>query len=158
MECFHRDRLVLVGAISDGRIQWPLAKKSGRKSLILCGDLVRAVRHESVQSIVFWWGISAQTVKAWRRSLGVDRDTAGTKKLLGTNSDNFSRPSHARLVSSYNKKHGIRPRPVHKDWTAVEDKLLGTDLDRVVAETLGRSTNAVRTRRLSLGILRRPKK
>lgn len=50
VECFHRDRLVLVGAISDGRIQWPLAKKTGRKSLILCGDLVRAVRHESVQS------------------------------------------------------------------------------------------------------------
>jgi hypothetical protein len=52
-----------------------------RPSLILCGDLVRAVRRESVVAICHWWGVGRNTVWTWRKALGIDRKTKGTSEL-----------------------------------------------------------------------------
>src|SRR5262245_45972864 len=70
---------VKVGGYSDGPIPWPV--KWGTRSLILCGDLARAVRVESAQGIAHHWGVRPPTVTKWRTALDVDRDTAGTRDL-----------------------------------------------------------------------------
>ena len=72
---------VRVGGYTTAPIAWPRILTGGRPVLILCGDLVRAVKMESVQAIVYWWGVSADVVRKWRRTLGVGRVTPGTRKL-----------------------------------------------------------------------------
>jgi hypothetical protein len=42
---------------------------------------VRAVRRESNQAVARHWGVTAQTVTAWRRALDVPRGTKGTRQL-----------------------------------------------------------------------------
>src|SRR5204862_171301 len=52
------------------------------------------------------------------------------------------------------KRAGIRPGDRWKDrrWTREQEALLGTDLDEVIAERIGRTTQAVRCRRTGRGI------
>jgi hypothetical protein len=76
----ERDGRVQVGGWTDAPIPWPRRKKTGRHSLILCGDLVRAVRTESVMAICYWWGVGTTTVWAWRQALGVG-STAGSQRI-----------------------------------------------------------------------------
>lgn len=73
--------LVPVGGYSDGLIAWPRRRKTGKASLILCDDLVRAVQVESEIAVAHWWGVSIGTVYAWRKTLGVGRITEGTDRL-----------------------------------------------------------------------------
>ena len=72
---------VKVAGISDARIPWPYRKKGMPKTLILYGDLAKAVRRESNQAIAFWWGVTPQTVTVWRKALGVPPNTVGTSEL-----------------------------------------------------------------------------
>lgn len=73
---------VEVGGYSDGRIPWPKRKRTGKASLILCGDLIRAVKTESSLAIHHWFGVSVTTVWKWRKALGVEFDNcAGTQRL-----------------------------------------------------------------------------
>jgi len=75
------DGLVEVGGWTDAPISWPRRKKTGRASLILTGDLVRAVQTESSEAIQYHWGVGATTVWKWRQALGVGQVTAGTRRL-----------------------------------------------------------------------------
>jgi len=70
---------VVVGYYSDGLITWPCAKRSGTPSLILCGDLVKAVRCESKPAIAHHFGVSVSTVRKWRRALNVPPYNEGTR-------------------------------------------------------------------------------
>jgi hypothetical protein len=74
---------VVIVALSDTRIPWPLGRVNGNsnRALILCGDLARAVRRESAQAIASWWGMTAQTVSKWRKALGVVGPTDGEREL-----------------------------------------------------------------------------
>jgi hypothetical protein len=72
---------VRIAGISEARIAWPYRKKGMPKTLILYGDLAKAVRRESNQAVAFWWGVTPQTVTAWRKALGVRPTTAGTSEL-----------------------------------------------------------------------------
>src|SRR5947209_6986859 len=76
-----RDR-VTVDGLTDAPIIWPFTRRSGPRSLILCGDLVRAVRSESERAVAAHWGVSSKTVWVWRRSLGVKQFTRGTRQLI----------------------------------------------------------------------------
>lgn len=76
------DGRVQVGGWTDAPIPWPRRKKTGRHSPILCGDLVLAVQTESVEAVAHHWGVGPTTVWKWRKALGVDRITYGTRKLL----------------------------------------------------------------------------
>jgi hypothetical protein len=50
-------------------------------------ELVRAVRTESVVALMYWFGVSHNTVCLWRRTLGVGQwETAGSKRLHLQNS------------------------------------------------------------------------
>jgi len=163
---------VRVGKISHGQMPWPVLEKS--TSLILCGDLVRAIRQEAAQAVAFHWGVTSSTVRKWRRLLGVGRFTEGTRALNDLNAPHrvrrakemtlsprrgprresthvasFLNPLPARTVRS-------RPRrPVNPDaraWTADENRLLGTMPDRTLAQQLKRTIGAVRARRRMLGL------
>lgn len=76
----ERDGRVEVGGWTDAPISWPRRKKTGRHSPILCGDLLRAVRTESVAAICYHWGVGATTAWAWRKALGVDT-TDGSQRI-----------------------------------------------------------------------------
>lgn len=72
---------VVVGGFTGGKYPWPYRKDTG--TLILCGDLVEAVKTEAAIDIAAWFGIkSSATVSKWRRNLGVTRqNNAGTQRL-----------------------------------------------------------------------------
>jgi hypothetical protein len=82
LECEALGREVIVGGMHDSPIPWPYRRKKGRHSLILCGDLVRAVRVESEKAVVHHWGVSPTTVYLWRKALGVGKWTEGTTRLI----------------------------------------------------------------------------
>ena len=73
---------VKVGGYSQAPVPWPFALRTGCASLILCGDLVRAVRVESEQAITYHWHVSKATVRKWRQVLGVEMWNEGSGRLL----------------------------------------------------------------------------
>lgn len=79
------DGMLEVGGLTDAPIPWPRRKKAGRPSLILCGDLLRALHIESATAICHWWGVGPTKVWQWRQALGIGRVTVGTRKLLQDN-------------------------------------------------------------------------
>ena len=70
---------VKVGGFSDGPIPWPI--KWGTNSIILCGDLVRAVRQESALAVAHHWDVCTGIVSRWRAALDVEPITLGTHRL-----------------------------------------------------------------------------
>jgi hypothetical protein len=54
---------------------------NGGLSMILCGDLVKAVRRESNLAICHWWGVTPQTVSKRRKALNVPQVNEGTARL-----------------------------------------------------------------------------
>jgi hypothetical protein len=79
--CLYRRREVVVSGLTDAPISWPFTKKTGPTSLILCGELVRAVRTESESGVAAHWGVSIATVYKWRKALAVPCFTEGTRQL-----------------------------------------------------------------------------
>jgi hypothetical protein len=67
--------------LTDARIPWPIGKIKWARSMFVYGAHVRAVRKESNTAICYWWGITPQTVRKWRRALGVGMVTEGTRRL-----------------------------------------------------------------------------
>src|SRR5262245_26275897 len=72
--------------LSQGLIPWPIGKKRTGKTkrqrfLILYDALVDAVHQESASAICYRWGVGMDTVRRWRRALGVGGNTEGTLKL-----------------------------------------------------------------------------
>ena len=51
------------------------------KTLIVSGDLARAIRRESNQAVAHWFGVTPQTVTVWRKALGVGRTNPVTHRL-----------------------------------------------------------------------------
>jgi hypothetical protein len=81
LPCEYRDRQVTVKGMTDALIQWPCARRSKRRSPIVCGDLVRAIRTESEMAVAHHWGVNGSTVWKWRRALTVPRMTNGSRRL-----------------------------------------------------------------------------
>jgi hypothetical protein len=75
----ERRGTVKVGGYSDGPIPWPV--KWGSRSLILCGDLIDAVKQESEVAVGHHWGVCIKVVQRWRRALGVEIYNPGTRVL-----------------------------------------------------------------------------
>ncbi len=73
---------VQVGGFTDAKISWPYRKSRSSHSLILCGDLVEAVKIEAAKDVCDWFDVGATTVAKWRRLLGVNRqNNDGTQRL-----------------------------------------------------------------------------
>jgi hypothetical protein len=81
VKCRVRGELTIVG-VTDAPIPWPLGKHGrSTKSLVVYGDLARAIRLESVSAICHWFGVHDVTVWKWRKALGVPERNYGTRKL-----------------------------------------------------------------------------
>jgi hypothetical protein len=79
---------VVVKRISAGPIPWPQTIVKRARAFILCGDLVKAVQHESEVAVCRWWGVTPQTVCQWRKALGVPRANEGSSRLWRDHFDN----------------------------------------------------------------------
>jgi hypothetical protein len=156
---------VPVGGIHEAPIPWPVAGVKGPRALILCGDLVQAVRLESVVAVCYWWRVHRNTVSRWRHLLGVGPMTEGTARPHGV-------ASAARIANGLLEKRTAGCRtpeererrrqryaalPVKPDeyvtrrWTPAEDRLLGTLADdERAARKLRRTVEAVKRRRRTL--------
>jgi hypothetical protein len=62
---------VTVAGVSKAPIPWPLTRAARLASLVVCGDLSKALRRESGVAIAHWWGVHPVTVYEWRRRLGL---------------------------------------------------------------------------------------
>ena len=192
--CHARKRPVEFGGYTDGFITWIHAKKTGIKSLILCDDLIEAVKYESEIAIAYWFGVSIGTVYKWRKALNVGNTTEGTKilyegyypekitqeiakigrkmsktpeaikklksKLVGRKIHENTR---AALLKSAKQPKSVEWKRKHSEtlkrqwkngtrkplysWSENEKSLLGTNTDRIIAEKIGRTLNAVRSQR-----------
>jgi hypothetical protein len=78
---------VRIVGLSDAPIPWPVGMSPGHNAgrqrfLIVYGGLARAVRRESNQAVARAWGVTPQTVSAWRKALGVEVVNEGTRRLM----------------------------------------------------------------------------
>ena len=71
----------VICATTDAPIPWPVGRRGRFRAIVVYGQLVDAVRRESAQAVAWWWGVSSQTVSAWRKALGVGAVTEGTRRL-----------------------------------------------------------------------------
>ena len=79
LECAHRGRVAVAG-FTAVPVRWPYAfQPNGRPGLIICGDLVRAVRAEGAMTVAQLFRVSRTTVARWWRRLGVNYPTGGTR-------------------------------------------------------------------------------
>lgn len=86
-DCEVRGELVVTG-FTDAPIPWIRGrphKGKGPPTLIVCGDLARAVREESARAVAHWWGVTSRTVTTWRKSLGVGPITPGSSAAWAAN-------------------------------------------------------------------------
>lgn len=125
LPCRIRGRACVQG-ITAAPMQWPYTFRSRvnrRPSVIVCGDLVRALRSESAAAIAYWWGVSLCTVWRWRSELGVERFTEGTRDLYRRwmpekiDEEAIRRQRATLHAPEINAKRGAalrgRPRPAH---------------------------------------------
>ncbi len=71
---------VKVGGYSDAPIPWPRIWR--RRSLIICGDLFRALKTESVYAVSYHWGLSRAIVSYYRQQLNIPRYNPGSHRLF----------------------------------------------------------------------------
>jgi hypothetical protein len=127
-------------------------------------ELARAIRHESVVAIRFWWGVGAEVLKKWRRALGVTRtNNEGSRRRIRAASElgaakQRGKPLPPEQVERRRRMahelclwRFLRPGYHGPWWTAAEVALLGRLPDEEVAQRTGRSANAVRHKREELG-------
>jgi len=99
--------LLRIGAYSQAPIPWPM--RHGKHSIILCGDLVRAVKTESVEAVSYHWNVSRGLVQVWRKTLGVSEFNAGTKRLRAE-VEKLRRPfRHSRHIERWNHPEAKLP-------------------------------------------------
>jgi predicted RNA-binding Zn-ribbon protein involved in translation (DUF1610 family) len=77
--CERHQRELRVAGLTDAPIVWPYGP---RRSLIVCGDLLRAIRTEGASAVAYHWGVNLDTVWAWRKAVGVPQFTEGTIHLF----------------------------------------------------------------------------
>jgi hypothetical protein len=168
--CLFRDCDVVILGWSNGRIPWPRCKVFGRRGgsgILVNEELARAVRHESAAAVGHWWGVCALTIVRWRRALGVNRtNSEGSQRLIRDCAERGGAAFKERGFTDAEKEH-FRQRALELNlgqylqvvpagglpvWTPHEIKQLGTARDAEVARRIGRTLQAVRTKRLNEGI------
>jgi hypothetical protein len=116
---------VRITGVSEAPIPWPLGQllKGGRRpALVLYGDLAKAVKRESAEAVMHFWGVKANTVWTWRKALGVPQYNQGTtalkSELLSPWLDEI-RPAAIAVAGSAERREKIaasgrgKPRPPH---------------------------------------------
>ncbi|HWV98498.1 MAG TPA: hypothetical protein VNZ64_02280 [Candidatus Acidoferrum sp.] len=89
---------VKVGGYTDAPIPWPRIWR--RRSLVICGDLLRALRTESVYAVSYHWGLSRAIVSRYRQQLSIPRYNPGSYRLFREFVIEASRTLQARAKHS----------------------------------------------------------
>lgn len=124
--------MLQVGGYTNALIPWPTAIGHA-KQLILCGDLVKALKTESRLALCFHFGMSPQSVSGYKDRLGIERLTPGSTRLFWRNV-NLARTDEARAKMSRQREgrqdvmtpedrerlRQIQMRPKSKEWKAKE--------------------------------------
>ncbi len=155
--CLYRDRQVVITGWSDAPISWPLCmafgSPHGRPGPLIDEELARAIQHESLSAIQYWWGVSDTTVKKWRRRLGVTRkNNEGTRRLMLDTIEHIleGRSETARKAAAGRRRSLRVSRGRAAIWSQDELALLGRMPDKEVAQRTGRSLGAVNKKRKEL--------
>jgi hypothetical protein len=153
--CRMRGKVRVTG-IMDAPMQWPYtprSRKCPRPSVIVCGDLVRALRRESATAIAYWWGVSICTVWRWRISLGVEQFTEGTRDLCRR-----WLPEKLDEEALQNQKKALRsPECMAKRAASLRGKPMPAKVKRALLKAnRGRKHSAEACRNMSEAQKRRP--
>ncbi len=173
-----RGKVKIVG-VSDARIPWPVSMAWTRRSPVIYGGLAKALRLESLQAVVYWWGISGERVRVWRRKLGIPMYTLGTELLrkqfaqtpafcrmlrkawANAGSPERRESNRKGLLAMYRMKrtHGTWPPTAgrlpqadapFRRWTAKELAMLTRLPVQEIAQRTGRTRQAIYQRRRKL--------
>ncbi len=163
VRCRYRRARCRVTSWTDAPIPWPRCNQLGIRGgsgLWVNDDLVRAIRAESAEALMYHFGVGSKAVWNWRRAfvpgegkvrtagdrnVQQRRSEAGNAALRGKEWTDEERDARAKRA----KRLGLRPpnRWATTGWTADQDALLGTMPDADVATLVGRTPGAVRSRR-----------
>lgn len=139
---------VLVVGWSEGPLRWPQCHINGPRSLILFGDLERAVELESADAVAVAWGVSRLTVNRWRQALDVARCNAGTTQRhrdnvplvisAASNRVGLERahaPAARRKAEATKRERGTIPGK--RLWTEEQIGWMGQLTDAAIAQRVG---------------------
>lgn len=144
--CEMRGDSLVTGWHDGTKISWPIGRPVGQKrcgwGLLLMGKLIPAVKRESSVSLQKYLGVSHQTIRIFRRALGVPAENEGTARLRSTQKRDLRERA---IVRAANAKH-------KRTWSAEHDAMLGHGSDKLIAIITGRSESSVYARRARLGI------
>jgi hypothetical protein len=167
--CLFKDTDVVITGWTDARISWPRCRPldvpRSHPSLLVDEELARAIRHESAAALRHWWGVSVGVVWRWRKALGVDKvNCPGSQRLVRAASEQGAARTRGvklppeqverrrRTAAELDlERHLIAARTKLPHWAPAEVRLLGKLPDEEVAARVGRTRNAVRCKRETLG-------
>jgi hypothetical protein len=129
---------VEVVSLHEAPIPWPVGKRGRARSLVAFKDLVRAVRRESEVAVAHHRGVDKQTVRKWRKALGVGKVTEGTSERL---SDHAREPA---VVAGLKKAQVKSGDPARRAKLAAA--MGGRKMDRRVVEALAAQRRGTRHR------------
>lgn len=164
--CLYRKARCVVTAWHDGRIPWPrvrAVRSRGGSGLWVNRDLSRAIRTESAEALMYWFGVGPHAVWNWRKNAHVGRTgtqgsraahRAASRKGAAAMKQKPWLPSQRLAHRGRAERLGLRPigRWKGREWTPEQLALLGTDHDEAIARRIGRTRSAVTNRRLLLDI------
>lgn len=144
--------LSIVADWTDAPVSWPRrkpGKHAGRRTLIICGDLRRALEVEAAPAVAYHWGVSEAAITRWRRALKlVGQYPDGAREVLSESLEQ-TRTARPEMLTQ-----GTGPKsPRHDGWTLEQDAIALATRPKEAVEKLGRSLNAVylRAERLRRG-------
>jgi hypothetical protein len=110
---------VVITSWTDARINWPRCRRpvgNSHPSLLLDGELARAVRTEASAAVMHWWGLSTGVVHRWRKFLDVTRtNNPRSRELLRASAQaGAPRASEAQSVQQGRPKPKVLRHPKPK--------------------------------------------
>jgi hypothetical protein len=163
--CEVRGWVILTG-LTQAPIPWPVCKKagrsSGRTSLVVFRDLVRALRRENNQAVAHWWGVAVVTVSKWWKVLGVERGNEGSLRLMreyALEPANYqARTKGVQAVATDSQRRAKisaamkgKPKPRH-----VIEAARRANLGKKASEATRRKMSEAQRRRQAVPVPRRP--
>lgn len=111
--CLFRDCEVVVTNWTDAPISWLRCLPVGRKgcpSLLVDGELARALRTESAAAVGHWWGAAPGVVSRWRKAAGVGMENPGSRRLIRAAALKGGRALHD-AAAARRRRFGAPPSP-----------------------------------------------
>jgi hypothetical protein len=167
--CLYLDGEVVVTSWTDAPIPWPRCRSVEHQrcapGLLVDDELLRAIRTESAAAVMHWWKVSVSVVWCWRREFGVTKiNNGGSNRLVRAAAEKGAvvaktrefteaeRDAKRRIALNNDLQRHLRAAVHEETWTVEEVALLGQLPDAEVARQTGRTTEAVRVKRVRLGL------